>query len=93
MDLAVQRPDEAVRNSVGLSRFALEVWAYDFAVPGVGCPGTVVTATATATTTTAATAAETSGLVVSTTVAVPSTTVSSAAQECHTHGDGSVHCA
>lgn len=37
--LAKSNPDEAVRNSDTLQYFALEVYAHDIAVPGVGCPG------------------------------------------------------
>lgn len=37
--LAESNPDEAVRNSDTLQYFALEVYAHDVAVPGVGCPG------------------------------------------------------
>lgn len=37
--LAESNPAEAVRNSDTLQYFALEVYAHDIAVPGVGCPG------------------------------------------------------
>lgn len=37
--LARTSPQEAVRNSEGLILFALDVYAYDVAVPGEGCTG------------------------------------------------------
>lgn len=37
--LAESNPQEAVRNSDTLQYFALEVYAHDVAVPGIGCPG------------------------------------------------------
>ena len=37
--LAESNSAEAVRNSDTLQYFALEVYAHDVAVPGVGCPG------------------------------------------------------
>lgn len=37
--LAVDNPAEAVRNSATLRYFALDVYAYDIAVPGQGCTG------------------------------------------------------
>ncbi|KAF2622817.1 zincin, partial [Macroventuria anomochaeta] len=39
LTLAESSPEEAVRNSDTLQYFALEVYAHDIAVPGVGCPG------------------------------------------------------
>lgn len=39
LELAESNPAEAVRNSDTLQYFALEVYAHDVAVPGVGCPG------------------------------------------------------
>ena len=49
----------ATHDSDVLQYFALEVYAYDIAVPGVGCPGTVIEATSSAEATPAATAAHT----------------------------------
>ena len=37
--LAKESPFKAVRNSATLRLFALDVYAYDIAVPGVGCTG------------------------------------------------------
>src|SRR5690242_2245937 len=78
--LAESNPSEAVRNSDTLQYFALEVYAHDIAVPGVGCPGHYreisSSATTAATTSSAAAAASTSAVVTS---AVTSAAASSAA--------------
>jgi hypothetical protein len=37
--LAREHPEEAVRNSESLAFFALDVYAYDIALPGQGCTG------------------------------------------------------
>jgi len=39
LQLAVDDPAQAVRNSASLRYFALDVYAYDVAVPGQGCTG------------------------------------------------------
>ncbi|CCH41119.1 putative allergen [Wickerhamomyces ciferrii] len=39
LELALTNEEEAVRNSATLRYYALEVYAYDIAVPGVGCSG------------------------------------------------------
>lgn len=39
LELAKTKPEDAVRNSDTLQYFALEVYAHDVAVPGVGCVG------------------------------------------------------
>ena len=39
LQLAIDSPEEAVRNSATLRYFALDVYAYDIAVPGEGCTG------------------------------------------------------
>lgn len=71
-------------NSDSLIYFALEVYAEDVAVPGVGCAGEVEEkeeehehTETTATTTTAPKA---------------SATDAEAGKDCHTHADGSLHC-
>ncbi|KAG4419522.1 hypothetical protein IFR04_007316 [Cadophora malorum] len=102
LQLAIDHPEQAVRNSATLRHFAVEVYAYDIAVPGQGCPGTVPASTATSasepavasSTSSAEAASSTSEAPAATTTeAAPATTVSSAAAECHTHSDGVVHCA
>ncbi|KAF7532913.1 hypothetical protein G7054_g7533 [Neopestalotiopsis clavispora] len=79
--LAIDNPSEAVRNTHTLQYFALDVYAFDIALPNDGCTGKVAEsssddATATATATTASTAS----------------TTTTAAAECHTHSNGDVHC-
>lgn len=39
LELAKNKPEEAVRISESLAFFALEVYAFDIAVPGEGCTG------------------------------------------------------
>lgn len=39
LKLAVDNPAEAVRNTHSLQYFALDVYAYDIALPGDGCTG------------------------------------------------------
>lgn len=39
LELAMTNPEEAVRNTHSLAMFALDVYAYDVAVPGQGCTG------------------------------------------------------
>ncbi|CAO2654034.1 Nn.00g107670.m01.CDS01 [Neocucurbitaria sp. VM-36] len=85
ISLAKENATYAVRNSDTLQYFALEVYAHDIAVPGVGCPG-VYTPTPTAT------AAATSAVIVaaSSVVATPSETVVSTAaavEACNPHDD------
>lgn len=45
LELATSDPELAVRNSDTLQYFALDVYAHDVAVPGVGCPGTYTSTT------------------------------------------------
>lgn len=40
---AREHPEQATHDSDGLQYFALEVYAYDIALPGKGCPGTLPT--------------------------------------------------
>lgn len=90
--LAQTDPAEAARNSHSLQYFALDVYAYDIAIPGDGCTGRPEKKkeeeedggegpATTAPTSTASTPGDTT----------PSAT-STAAAECHTHSDGEVHC-
>ncbi|KAK1972428.1 zincin [Colletotrichum sublineola] len=84
--LAKDNATYSVFDSDALQYFAIDVWAYDIAAPGVGCPGELEQKeeeeeSKPTTTTTAAGSA-----------ATPPATTSSAPQECHTHADGTLHC-
>jgi len=93
LQLATEHPEEAVRNSATLRHFAVEAYAYDLALPGKGCAGTVVASATASATSSPATATSSQAPPPSTTSAEAASTTSSAAQECHTHGDGVIHCA
>ncbi|KAH7040584.1 putative peptidase family-domain-containing protein [Microdochium trichocladiopsis] len=83
LQLAIDNPAEAVRNTHSLQYFALDVYAYDIALPGEGCAGVLkeeASSTGAAPAVPSATATE-----------APSQT-SAAPTECHTHADGVVHC-
>ncbi|KAI2467492.1 major allergen Asp F2 [Annulohypoxylon bovei var. microspora] len=80
LQLAIDNPAEAVRNSHTLQYFALDVYAFDIAVPGEGCTGRTLDQVSSAAQSTTATV-----------TAGPSST-STAATECHTHADGTEHC-
>ncbi|KAJ9311463.1 hypothetical protein DTO271D3_8263 [Paecilomyces variotii] len=84
LELAVNNGSLSTHNSDTLQYFALESYAYDIAVPGVGCPGPEHTHSheTQPTVTTSAT---------STTTEAPSTT-SELPPNCHTHEGGDVHC-
>ncbi|KAI1457889.1 major allergen Asp F2 [Annulohypoxylon moriforme] len=80
LQLAISNPAEAVRNSHTLQYFALDVYAFDIAVPGEGCTGRSPNPESSATQSATATSTP-----------EPSST-STAATECHTHADGTEHC-
>lgn len=69
----------ATHDSDVLQYFALEVYAYDIAVPGVGCPGTVTEATSSTEATPASTMASTMAHTHSAETPTPTTTTSDAA--------------
>lgn len=77
LQLAKDEPTKSALDSDALQYFAIEAWAYDIAAPGVGCPGPVPETTPTPTPTSSE---------------APVTQTSSAAENCHTHSDGVVHC-
>ncbi|KAH7313762.1 putative peptidase domain-containing protein [Stachybotrys elegans] len=80
LELAKTEPTKSVIDSDAIQYFAIDVWAYDIAAPGVGCTGQAPEEHdhdhADAPTTTASSPA-------------PSATQT---QDCHTHADGTVHC-
>lgn len=79
LDLAVKNPAEAVRNTHSLQYFALDVYAYDIALPGEGCAGVVK---ASSSSTAAAAASSTSAAAAATSPA--STTVAQAPSQTST---------
>ncbi|KAI0199634.1 putative peptidase family-domain-containing protein [Astrocystis sublimbata] len=80
LELALDDPALAARNSHTLQYFALDVYAFDVSLPGEGCTGHPSESEGSETPDTTATE-----------TATPSAT-SSAATECHTHADGTEHC-
>lgn len=86
--LAKENATYAVRNSDTLQYFALEVYAHDVVIPGVGCAGTYTPSPTPSATTAASSATGATSSAVRTTVsaiAVVSTTA--AAEACTPHGD------
>ncbi|KAF1848756.1 zincin [Cucurbitaria berberidis CBS 394.84] len=85
LSLAKENSTYAVKNSDTLQYFALEVYAHDIAVPGIGCAGTY-----TATSTAATTAMSAASVAASSNAATPSTaaaTTTAVAEACTPHGD------
>ncbi|KAF3011211.1 hypothetical protein E8E13_011618 [Curvularia kusanoi] len=91
--LAESNPSEAVRNSDTIQYFALEVYAHDIAVPGVGCPGhyretsSAGHAAPASSSSAAASAAGASATAVSSVTASAASAAASATQACTPHGD------
>lgn len=87
LELAENNETLAVRNSASLRYFALDVYAYDIAVPGVGCSGKVPSSlhsvhkdsSASATATDSEETEDDHGN-------------SGSGTECHTHANGVTHC-
>ncbi|KAM0433495.1 hypothetical protein ACHAPT_004375 [Fusarium lateritium] len=76
LELAKKDPSKSPIDSDTLQYFAIDVYAYDIAAPGVGCTGEVEEKEE---------GTKTAG------AAKPSAT-KEAPKECHTHSDGVVHC-
>ncbi|KAK4089944.1 hypothetical protein PCL_05659 [Purpureocillium lilacinum] len=83
LELAKTKSDKSGIDSNALQYFAIDVWAYDIAAPGIGCTGKPQSSKASS----ASTPAPTS------TPKPDQSATSSAPTECHTHADGVVHCA
>lgn len=79
LELAKKDPAKSGIDSDTLQYFAIDVWAYDIAAPGVGCTGKAPKQS------TSSTPSATSTI-----PSAPSSTASSS--PCHTHSDGFVHC-
>ncbi|KAJ9142930.1 Major allergen Asp f 2-like protein [Pleurostoma richardsiae] len=77
LELGEGDPAQSARDIHALQYFAVDVYAYDVAAPGIGCMGEP--------------AKEEEEVPTTTTTAQPSAT-SVAAKECHTHDNGDVHC-
>ncbi|KAF4978544.1 hypothetical protein FZEAL_5077 [Fusarium zealandicum] len=77
IELAKEDPSKSVIDSDTLQYFAIDVYAYDIAAPGVGCTGEAEEET------------EEKETKTSTDKPTPS---KEAPKECHTHDDGVVHC-
>lgn len=97
LELAEKNATYALRNSASLRYFALDVWAYDIAVPGVGCTGGETTsASSTTTSTTTSSTKSTSPTATATTESTEKADhddeESSSGENCHTHADGEIHC-
>lgn len=92
LELAHEDESLAVRNSASLRYFALDVYAYDIAVPGIGCTGKIPelssngnasgseSASAGASATATATGSDSHG------------DSHGSGSECHTHANGETHC-
>ncbi|KAI0168661.1 hypothetical protein BJ166DRAFT_523012 [Pestalotiopsis sp. NC0098] len=80
LQLAIDNPFEATRNTHTLQYFALDVYAFDIALPNDGCTGKVEDHHHEDSSSSTATAASTA------------TATTTAGTECHTHSNGDVHC-
>ncbi|KAK7054499.1 Prenylated Rab acceptor protein 1 [Paramarasmius palmivorus] len=87
LQLAIDYPTNATYNTHSLQYFAADVYARVVGNPGEGCTGTV---TSSNTTTSSAPVASTSAT--NQPASTSASATSSAAQHCHTHADGEVHC-
>ncbi|KAK9244172.1 putative peptidase family-domain-containing protein [Lipomyces tetrasporus] len=97
LELGKHNSTFAVRDSNTLQYFALDAYAYDIAVPGIGCAGNIIKSSPEQQRTT--TSSQTSSLRPSTSTA-PSSTVTQppsstfeVPEGCHTHEGGELHCA
>lgn len=79
LELAKKNITEAVRNSATLTYYALDVYAYDIAVPGKGCTGDKKSDRESDSSSSAEASKSSSETVVG--------------SECHTHSNGETHCA
>ncbi|KAL8813511.1 MAG: hypothetical protein Q9223_007013 [Gallowayella weberi] len=87
LELAKTNATYATHDSDILQYFALDTYAYDIAVPGVGCPGEAKAASATETA-----PAMSSQTATATNAGTAPDAAAAAPKECHTHSDGTVHC-
>ncbi|KAL8766836.1 MAG: hypothetical protein Q9209_006494 [Squamulea sp. 1 TL-2023] len=101
LGLAKTNSSYTTHDSDTLQYFALDVYAYDIVVPGVGCPGRVVEAASLEEipTSSAVTTHMSAQPPPSSTAETPTSTivgaaneVPSASQNCHAHAGGELHC-
>ncbi|KAH8201625.1 hypothetical protein TruAng_004231 [Truncatella angustata] len=95
LELATSSPEQAVRNTHTLQYFALDVYAFDIALPNDGCTGKAPEESSSSAVTSAPaspTEATSTNAAVTATTADDVTTTASAGAECHTHSNGDVHC-
>lgn len=89
LEAAEMGSPNATHDSDGLQYFALEAYAFDVVLPGVGCPGPSGMGTTTGTTTATPTATPT---MTPTATPTATATASTLPDNCHTHANGDVHC-
>ncbi|KAL8680501.1 MAG: hypothetical protein Q9186_003300 [Xanthomendoza sp. 1 TL-2023] len=88
LELAKTNSTNTTHDSDILQYFALDTYAYDIAVPGVGCPGEVTEAVSM----TETAPAMSSKTATATNAGTAPDAAAAAPKECHTHSDGTVHC-
>ncbi|KAJ5550810.1 hypothetical protein N7535_001250 [Penicillium sp. DV-2018c] len=91
IDLATENATLSTHDSETLQYFALEVYAYDIAVPGTGCSGVQNEHAHDHADHTTSDAATTQSTPTATATDAPSTT-SDVPANCHTHDGGELHC-
>ncbi|KAL8747911.1 MAG: hypothetical protein Q9184_007537 [Pyrenodesmia sp. 2 TL-2023] len=96
LELAKTNETYATHDSDTLQYFALDVYAFDIVVPGIGCPRTVPEAANSSMTTTARAPYQSAPTSVAGTptftMAGGPDSITDAPQACHSHVDGQVHC-
>lgn len=92
MKIAIEKPDQSVKNQHSIQEFAFDVWTRKY-ISAKGCSATEEEIHAAEhedhTHSTSATASATASITATSTA---SDIATAAAQDCHTHADGTVHC-
>lgn len=101
LELAKSNASYTAINSATLRYYALDVYAYDISVPGVGCTGNYTKALTTSLQALRTTAAQKTSTLKSTTTLKSTSTlqkttteasVETSGKDCHVHADGEIHC-
>ncbi|KAI4240227.1 MAG: hypothetical protein L6R40_005256 [Gallowayella cf. fulva] len=94
LELAKTNATYATHDSDILQYFALDVYAYDIAVPGVGCSGQATEAASSHGSSTSSVSAPpmSSQTATATNAGTAPDAAADAPTECHTHADGTQHC-